>query len=194
MQGPDGAGDLRRRGVALRARAEARVAERPARTTVSDGRIKRRTAPTLDSVQARIGAHLPVRMLTASAPSVARRGTLAAALVPRDPLPAGDVLAYEGSQDDELEQDLVGKTVDGRYQVMELIGAGGMGKNALMLYVAHRVDESYPGGQLYAELRAIGPWSRTARSTAAAEPGTRRTTAGGRSARRVVRGWSLTRG
>jgi hypothetical protein len=27
-----------------------------------------------------------------------------AALVPRDPLPAGDVLAYEGSQDDELEQ------------------------------------------------------------------------------------------
>jgi DNA-binding SARP family transcriptional activator/tetratricopeptide (TPR) repeat protein len=45
---------------------------------------------------------------------------------------------------------------------MVIWGAGGMGKTALMLYVAHRVAEGYPGGQLYAELRATnGPVADT---------------------------------
>ncbi len=38
--------------------------------------------------------------------------------------------------DDELEQDLIGRTVDGRYSVMELIGEGGMGK----VYLAEHVE------------------------------------------------------
>ena len=38
--------------------------------------------------------------------------------------------------DEEAEVDLLGKTVDGRYQVMELIGEGGMGK----VYLAEHVE------------------------------------------------------
>ena len=38
--------------------------------------------------------------------------------------------------DDEAEQDLIGRTVDGRYSVMELIGEGGMGK----VYLAEHVE------------------------------------------------------
>ncbi len=59
------------------------VAGRPPVTTVADRRVKRRTAPTLDSVRARIGAHLPVAMHLTATPAVEQAGTLAAVRVPR---------------------------------------------------------------------------------------------------------------
>lgn len=63
--------------------AGSRVAERAGGTTVADRRLKRRTAPTLDSVQARLGAHLPIRLHTTTLPSVELQDTLAAVRVPR---------------------------------------------------------------------------------------------------------------
>lgn len=63
--------------------AGSRVAERATGTTVADRRLKRRTAPTLDSVQARLGAHLPIRLHTTAVPSVEQKDTLAAVRVPR---------------------------------------------------------------------------------------------------------------
>ncbi|MEJ1109450.1 MULTISPECIES: DUF6603 domain-containing protein [unclassified Kribbella] len=74
--------------------AGSRVAPRASGTTVSDGRIKRRTAPTLDSVQARLGTHLPVRMLVTAPPSVEQVGTLALERVPRTEA-IGTVRSYQ---------------------------------------------------------------------------------------------------
>ncbi|MEQ4208789.1 DUF6603 domain-containing protein [Actinopolymorpha sp. B9G3] len=59
------------------------VAARASGTSVSDRRTKRRPAPTLDSVQARLGTHLPVRLHTVAAPATERSGTLAVERVPR---------------------------------------------------------------------------------------------------------------
>jgi large repetitive protein len=74
--------DLRPPAVVGYLTAGNRAATRAARTTVADRRIKRRVAPTHDSVQARLGAHLPVRLLTVSEPSLEQQGTLAATRVP----------------------------------------------------------------------------------------------------------------
>ena len=59
------------------------VALRASGTTVADARIKRRTAPTLDSVQARLGRHLPVRMHATAPPAVEQAGTVSVERVPR---------------------------------------------------------------------------------------------------------------
>ena len=69
------------------------VAARPGGTTVSDGRLKRRAAPTVDSVQARLGAHLPIQLHTTAWPAVQAGGTLAAEFVPRTVVP-GAVRSY----------------------------------------------------------------------------------------------------
>ncbi|HEU4426504.1 MAG TPA: DUF6603 domain-containing protein [Pilimelia sp.] len=69
------------------------VAIRAGTTTVSDGRLKRRPAPTIDSVQARLGVHLPIQLHTTAWPAVVTRNTLAAPFVPRTVV-AGAVRSY----------------------------------------------------------------------------------------------------
>ncbi|MEO7421051.1 MAG: DUF6603 domain-containing protein [Ornithinibacter sp.] len=57
---------------------------RAAATTVADGRLKRRPAPTIESVQGRMALHLPVSLTLGAPPSVASAGTvLASGSVPR---------------------------------------------------------------------------------------------------------------
>jgi hypothetical protein len=56
--------------------AGAGVTPRPPRTTVADGKIKRRLAPTFDSVRARLSPHLPLKMVVASAPATVAGGTV----------------------------------------------------------------------------------------------------------------------
>jgi hypothetical protein len=53
-------------------------------TTVADGRLKRRPAPSIESVHGRMALHLPVSLTLGAPPSVAARGTvLASGSVPR---------------------------------------------------------------------------------------------------------------
>ncbi len=59
------------------------AAVRASRTTVADGRLKRRPAPTLESVKGRLGAHVPVVLRRAAAPGVVRGGTVLATKLPR---------------------------------------------------------------------------------------------------------------
>jgi serine/threonine protein kinase len=57
-------------------------------------------------------------------------------IVPPDEASGAATATALALQSDELEVELVGKTVDGRYLVMELIGEGGMGK----VYLAEHVE------------------------------------------------------
>jgi hypothetical protein len=66
------------------------VARRAQGTTVADARMKRRPAPTLDSVQARIGAHLPIQLHRTTLPSAVRDATLVAPDTPRTTVPGAD--------------------------------------------------------------------------------------------------------
>jgi len=59
------------------------AAVRASGTTVADGRLKRRPAPTLESVKGRLGAHVPVVLRRAAAPGVVRGGTVLATTLPR---------------------------------------------------------------------------------------------------------------
>jgi hypothetical protein len=60
------------------------AAARAARTTVGDGRIKRRPAPTTASVRGRLGVHIPAVLERVSPPTIAQSGTMLAGLaVPR---------------------------------------------------------------------------------------------------------------
>jgi hypothetical protein len=54
------------------------VPARPVGTTVSDGRTKRRPAPTTQSVATRVGRSLPVQLRRTTAPALEQRGTLLA--------------------------------------------------------------------------------------------------------------------
>ncbi|MEQ7128683.1 DUF6603 domain-containing protein [Actinopolymorpha sp. B11F2] len=92
------------------------VAARASGTTVSDRRIKRRPAPTLDSVQARLGTHLPVRLHTVVAPATERSGTLAVERVPRTEA-TGAARSYP------LGSSAVGGTVGGLTGGFEPVGA-----------------------------------------------------------------------
>lgn len=69
------------------------VAARPVTTSVADGRLKRRPAPTVDGVQARLGAHLPIQLHTTAWPAVVTGKTLAAPFVPRT-VAAGTVRSF----------------------------------------------------------------------------------------------------
>ena len=60
------------------------AAIRSLKTTVGDGRIKRRPAPTVESVSGRLGRSLPLSLTRAATPAAAVEGTVVAAgLVPR---------------------------------------------------------------------------------------------------------------
>ena len=60
------------------------AAIRSLKTTVGDGRIKRRPAPTVESVSGRLGRSLPLPLTRAATPAAAVEGTVVAAgLVPR---------------------------------------------------------------------------------------------------------------
>lgn len=63
------------------------VAERTAGTTVADASRKRRPAPTLESVQARLGAHLPLNLDVALPPGDAVAKTFTPSAMPRTGVP-----------------------------------------------------------------------------------------------------------
>lgn len=74
------------------------AAARPTGTTVSDGRLKRRPAPTVASVQGRLALHLPVTLTRGAPPSVAASGTLlATGAVPRTDV-VGAARSYAGGR------------------------------------------------------------------------------------------------
>ena len=70
--------------------------ERPSETSVSDGRLKRRPAPTLDSTHARLALHLPVTLNRAASPAIASETTVVASgSVPRTEA-AGSMRSFAG--------------------------------------------------------------------------------------------------
>ena len=74
------------------------AAIRPAGTTVSDGRLKRRPAPTVESVRGRLALHVPTTLLRVSVPAVASGGTLiSSGAAPRTDA-AGSMHSYAGGR------------------------------------------------------------------------------------------------
>jgi hypothetical protein len=76
------------------------VAERAARTTVDDKRKQRRPAPTVDSVRARLGMHLPVQLVRTTRPAASlERTVIATGSVPRT-VAIGTTRSYAAGSND----------------------------------------------------------------------------------------------
>jgi len=58
---------------------------------------------------------------------------------------------------DRLEVALTDARGRPRGTVVTIVGRNGVGKSALAVQVAHRVRESFPDGQLYVDLKGVGP-------------------------------------
>jgi hypothetical protein len=94
---PDQARRLRAPHVAGYFTAGTGAAVRPDATTVSDQRLKRRAAPTIDSVHSRLSVHLPVSLSRMAPPAAATEATVVASVVvPRTDAP-GSMRSFRGS-------------------------------------------------------------------------------------------------
>ncbi|WP_426560702.1 DUF6603 domain-containing protein [Angustibacter sp. McL0619] len=71
------------------------AALRPAATTVRDGRLKRRPAPTVESVHGRLALHVPAMLLRTPAPGAATAGTLVAGVTPPRTEAPGSMRSHE---------------------------------------------------------------------------------------------------
>lgn len=98
LPAPYVARDLRSPFVAGYLTAGVGAALRADLTTVADGRLKRRPAPTVDSVHGRLALHVPTALRRATSPAVASAGTVvASAPAPRTDA-AGTMRSYVGAR------------------------------------------------------------------------------------------------
>ncbi|MEV4641676.1 BTAD domain-containing putative transcriptional regulator [Actinoplanes sp. NPDC049548] len=81
-----------------------------------------------------------------------------AAILPRQLPPRLRAFVGRAEYIDMLDRILVrhGDTVVATVPAVAVVGAPGIGKTALTTHWAHRASESFPDGQLYADLRAFG--------------------------------------
>jgi DNA-binding SARP family transcriptional activator len=92
----------------------------------------------------------PVAAVTATSPVV------------RSPAPSQlplDIVDFIGRDDEarSMAAALIGGPSTTATPVLAVTGQGGVGKTTLAVHVAHQLRESFPDGQLYADLHGIGP-------------------------------------